>query len=97
MTIRALLTAALLALSAPALAQVPGPIAAEGCLGCHGPGGSGMGPVAPLAGRDQAELIAAMAAFRSNAREGTIMGRVARGYTEAEIAAIAAHFSRLPR
>lgn len=97
MTIRALFTAALLALGAPALAQTPGPIAAEGCLGCHGPGGTGMGPIVSLAGRDQAELVAAMAAFRSNERAGTIMGRVARGYTEAEIAAIAAHFSRLPR
>jgi sulfide dehydrogenase cytochrome subunit len=30
-----------------------------------------------------------MIAFRSNERPGTIMGRIARGYSEAEIAAIA--------
>ena len=93
MLYRALIAGLLLA--APALAQTP--IAAEACLGCHGPSGAGMGPIVALAGRDQAELIAAMAAFRSNERAGTIMGRVARGYTEAEIAAIAAHFSRTPR
>ena len=98
MLYRALIACLLLA--APAFAQTPlaqAPIAAEGCLGCHGPGGAGMGPIVALAGRDQAELVAAMAAFRSNERAGTIMGRVARGYTEAEIAAIAAHFARLPR
>ena len=32
---------------------------------------------------------------RANERPGTIMGRIARGYTDAEIAAIADHFSRI--
>jgi len=101
MPIRALLAAVLIAGATHAFAKTPaatpGPIAAEGCLGCHGPAGSGSGPIVALAGHDQAEMIAAMAAFRNNERAGTIMGRVARGYTEAEIAAIAAHFARLPR
>jgi sulfide dehydrogenase cytochrome subunit len=94
-----LLGAALTALClGPAAAQTaPALLAAEGCIGCHGPQGAGMGPIAPLAGRDQAELVAAMLAFRANERPGTIMGRVARGYTDAEIAAIAAHFARLGR
>ncbi len=83
------------AMSAPAAAQAP--LAAEGCYGCHGPGGTGAGGIPALAGRDAAELRAAMIAFRANERPGTIMGRVARGYTEAEIAAVADHFARLPR
>jgi sulfide dehydrogenase cytochrome subunit len=37
-----------------------------------------------------------MRAFAANERPGTIMGRIARGYTEAEIAALAAHFAALP-
>jgi sulfide dehydrogenase cytochrome subunit len=92
------LTAAgvVLALSAaPALAQAP--LAAEGCIGCHGPGGTGAGGIPALAGRDAAELRALMIAFRANERPGTIMGRVARGYTDAEIAAMSEHFARLPR
>jgi sulfide dehydrogenase cytochrome subunit len=73
------------------------PLVAEGCIGCHGPGGTGAGGVPALAGRDAAELRALMAAFRANERPATIMGRVTRGYTEAEIAAVAEHFARQPR
>jgi sulfide dehydrogenase cytochrome subunit len=36
-----------------------------------------------------------MAAFRANERPGTIMGRIARGYTDAEIAAMADHFASI--
>lgn len=92
------LSAALLALSAalaPASAQGPAPLAAEGCIGCHGPDGRGVTGGIPIAGRDRAELIAIMTAFRANERPGTIMGRIARGYTDAEIAAVADHFSRI--
>lgn len=88
--------ALLLLLAAPAFAHAAAPLAAEGCLGCHGPAGQGAGAVPALAGRDRAELEALMAAFRGNERPATIMGRIARGYTEAESAAIAAHFARLP-
>ncbi len=78
-------------------AQAQAPLVAEGCIGCHGPNGAGAGGVPALAGRDRAELVALMAAFRANERPATIMGRIARGYTEAEIAAAADHFARLPR
>jgi sulfide dehydrogenase cytochrome subunit len=81
-----------LLLALPAAAQAP--LAAEGCTGCHGPNGAGAGGVPAIAGRDAAELRALMAAFRANERPATIMGRVARGYTEAEIAAVAEHFSK---
>lgn len=81
----------LLLAAPPALAQAP--LAAEGCLGCHGPAGSGQGSVAALAGRDANELAAAMRAFRANERPGTIMGRIARGYTDAEITALADYFA----
>ncbi len=84
-----------LTLAAPAMAQAP--LASEGCLGCHGPNGAGAGGVPALAGRDAAELRAMLIAFRANERPATIMGRVARGYTEAELAAIAEHFARQPR
>jgi sulfide dehydrogenase cytochrome subunit len=104
MMARPLPVLALIALAAPVplAAQAPplasqAPLAAEGCVGCHGPGGGGAGGVPALAGREAAELRALMAAFRGNERPATIMGRVARGYTEAEIAAMAEHFSRLPR
>lgn len=91
----ALVALALLAAAPQASASGPAPLAAEGCVGCHGPEGKGATGIAALAGRDRAELVALMTAFRANQRPGTIMGRIARGYTDAEIAAVAEHFSRI--
>ena len=51
----------------------------------------------PLAGRSQAELIDTMQAFRSGARPCTVMGQIARGYDDAQIAAIAGWLSRQPQ
>jgi sulfide dehydrogenase cytochrome subunit len=87
--------ALLLMLLASTAAAQPTNLVAESCVACHGPGGKGAGTVPPLAGRDAAELTAAMAAFRAEERPATIMSRILRGYTEAEIAAAAAYFSGL--
>lgn len=72
------------------------PLAAQGCLGCHGPGGAGQPPIVGIAGRPAAETEALLKAFRANERPGTIMGRIARGYSDAEIAAAAAYFAAAP-
>jgi sulfide dehydrogenase cytochrome subunit len=91
---RALPALAILGLLAlPGMASAQAPLAAQGCVGCHGPNGTGAGGVPALAGRPAPELVALMTAFRANERPATIMGRVARGYTEAEIAATAAYFA----
>jgi cytochrome c553 len=86
-------TAALAVLSAlaiaPAHANEP-PLAALACGGCHGVGSKGQGPVAGIAGRPADQIVATLVAFRANERPGTIMGRIARGYSDAELAAIAA-------
>lgn len=84
----------ILVAGAPARAQAL--LAAQGCLGCHGPGGTGSTPIAALAGRPAADLVAAMDAFRAGTRPATIMNRIAKGYTDAEIAAMAAYFAGLP-
>jgi cytochrome c553 len=38
-----------------------------------------------------------MAQFKSGGRPATVMHQIAKGYSDAEIAAMAEHFSRLPR
>jgi sulfide dehydrogenase cytochrome subunit len=93
----AILAAALAATLPWSTAMAQAPLAAEGCIGCHGPNGSGAGAVPALAGRDAVELRTLLMAFRANERPGTIMGRVARGYTEAELAQLSEHFARQPR
>jgi len=85
--------AGLLAGSLLLAAAGPAPLPAQGCLGCHGPEGRGSGAVPALAGRPAAETIAALRAYRAGQRPATIMDRIARGYTDAEMAAIAAYFA----
>jgi len=77
--------------SAPAWAQAP--LAPQGCIACHGQAGAGSPPIPALAGRPKADIEAAMLAFRKNERPNSIMGRIARGYTDAEITTVAAWFA----
>ncbi len=50
-----------------------------------------------LAGRDAAELSRLLDAYRSGERPSEEMGRIARGYSPAEILALAAWFAGQPR
>jgi sulfide dehydrogenase cytochrome subunit len=71
-----------------------GSMLSQTCAGCHGTNGHSAGDVMPsLAGMDKRYLYKSMMDFRSEARPSTIMGRIARGYSDAEIAAIASYFS----
>lgn len=47
-----------------------------------------------IAGRPEAEIAAALAEYRSGARASSVMGRIAKGFSEAESRAIAAHLAR---
>jgi sulfide dehydrogenase cytochrome subunit len=89
------MTLALTTLAAnPAASQAP--LVAQGCLGCHGAAGEGAGAIAALSGRPEAELLAALRGFRDGKRPGTIMGRIASGYSDAELRATAAWFASQP-
>lgn len=70
---------------------------AQNCFVCHGPGARGSQAIVALAGRPEELIAQQMLAFKTDQRAGTIMNRIAKGYDEAQIAAIAAHLARLPR
>ncbi|MEO7741520.1 MAG: c-type cytochrome [Usitatibacter sp.] len=72
---------------------------AGNCAACHGTAGrAAPGSAVPaLAGRPAAELTQLMAQFKSGQRPATVMHQIAKGYSDAEIAAMAAYFSRLAR
>jgi cytochrome subunit of sulfide dehydrogenase len=78
-----------LVIAAPATAAEPPP-GASSCSGCHPPGSQVDTPVPSLRGRNPAEIAAAMQAFRSGERPSTVMGRIAKGFSNDEIQAIAA-------
>ncbi len=76
---------------------VPAALAAS-CAGCHGAGGVSPGSIPSLAGLDASGIASMMRAFRSApATEVTVMGRIARGFTDAEIDALSSYFATLPR
>lgn len=68
---------------------------AAACANCHGPSGKAPAgsPVPGLAGRPQSWMVEQMQAFRSGKREATVMHQIAKGYTDEQIAAIAAWFA----
>lgn len=68
---------------------------AGACAMCHGTQGvpAAGSTVARLAGRPAQSTIDAMKAFRDGKREATIMHQISRGYSDAEVAAIAAYFA----
>jgi len=69
---------------------------AAGCAMCHGTEGRpvpGSG-FAGLAGRPAASIVAAMKAYREGDRQATVMQQIAKGYTDAEIAALAEYFAK---
>jgi cytochrome c553 len=78
--------------SAGAGAATLPPPGVAACSGCHAK--SGGDPALPrLAGRSAAEIVAAMQAFRAGKRPATVMDRIAKGFSDDEIAAIAAWYA----
>jgi len=70
---------------------------AAACAACHTRGGAGLSAIPPLEGKPQATLRDAMRAFKSGARAGTVMPQLARGYSDADIDAIAAWYAAQKR
>jgi sulfide dehydrogenase cytochrome subunit len=83
------------ALAAPALAETPSAsMLGNTCAGCHGTNGNSQGPAAPtIAGISSEYFIEAMKAYQTDARPSTIMGRIAKGYTEEEVKLMAGFFA----
>jgi cytochrome subunit of sulfide dehydrogenase len=90
--IRVALAAIMLVAPGAALAAEAPPGAAS-CSGCHPVGRSVDTSVSRLNGRDAAEITAAMAEFRAGQRPTTVMDRIAKGFTDGEINAIAAWYA----
>jgi sulfide dehydrogenase cytochrome subunit len=83
-----LLLSGAISTSAVAASPEPPPGAAS-CSGCHTVSIRTKTDVPRIHGRSAAEIIAAMAAFRTGARASTVMDRIAKGFTEDEVVQIA--------
>ncbi len=67
------------------------------CAGCHGTNGNSVGPASPsIAGMDPLVFVDMMIAFQNGDTYSTIMGRIARGYTEDELIEMGAYLKLQP-
>ena len=89
-----LLAAGLLAGGQVMAAEPTATMLGNTCAGCHGTNGVSMGPAAPsIAGMSAAYFEDTMLAYKNGERPSTIMERLAKGYTEEEIKAMAKFFA----
>lgn len=64
------------------------------CAACHGTNGNSAGGAIPgLAGTNKDYVVAQIKAFKDGKREATVMHQIAKGYSDAEMAAIAEFFA----
>jgi sulfide dehydrogenase cytochrome subunit len=99
MTVRTMLAAALigagaLMMSTPADAQQLPSALALTCATCHGTDGKSPGSIPTIAGRPAKDLKDALVGFKAGTRPATVMNRLAKGYTDQEIDALADYFSK---
>ena len=82
----------------PALADETAPdVLANACAACHGTDGMSPGAIPTLQGLSSGEIETMLSSFRSGELEGTVMNRIAKGYTDLEIKALARYFGSLGR
>jgi sulfide dehydrogenase cytochrome subunit len=67
------------------------------CANCHGTNGRSQGEVASLAGMPADRVVTTLSGYKSGALTGTIMHQIAKGYTDEQIALMAAYFAAQPR
>ena len=84
---------ALLAIAAAVVASAEPPAGAASCSGCHPTSARVASPVPRLIGLAPDAIVRAMKEFRTGQRAGTVMDRLAKGFTDEEIQAIAAWYA----
>lgn len=66
------------------------------CANCHGTNGVSRGETESLAGRPRDEIASRFREFKAGTRPGTVMPQLAKGFTDAQIDAIAGWFAAQP-
>ena len=66
---------------------------AASCSACHGTNGNAAPGMVALAGYPRSDMVKAMADFKSGARPATLMHQMSKGYSEAQIEAMASYFA----
>ena len=92
--VQTVISAIVAAVAVPAAAGSLGPPpGAASCSGCHAAKPASRDQPPSLNGRSATEIVASVKAFRAGERSGTLMDRIAKGFSDEEIAAIAAWYA----
>ncbi|MEY2772350.1 MAG: Cytochrome subunit of sulfide dehydrogenase [Pseudomonadota bacterium] len=82
-------------------AQAPDPLQvrswAASCANCHGTNGQAQPGMESLAGMNKDEALKKLLDFKAGRKPATIMHQLAKGYSDAELAAISAYFAALKK
>lgn len=90
-----ILLAACLSAGVAAHAGDQGAMLGDTCAGCHGLRGASAGATMPIiAGLPRDFIFTAMKQFRDGSRASTIMGRIAKGYNDRQLAAMSDYFAK---
>jgi cytochrome c553 len=83
--------------SANAQTQSPDPLQvrswAAGCANCHGTDGRAEPGMISLAGSNKDDLVKKMQDYKTGRVQATVMHQLAKGYSDAQIVAIAGYFA----
>ena len=74
----------------PVMSASAPPPGAASCSGCHAAGATTAAAIPRLYGRDAGEITTAMTGFRDGSLPSTVMNRIAKGFSDDEVRAIAA-------
>ena len=70
---------------------------AASCSGCHGTHGVAQPGMVSLAGEPQVELLKKMLDFKTGKKPATLMHQLAKGYSDDQLAQLAAYFAALKK
>ncbi|MCM0018868.1 MAG: c-type cytochrome [Tagaea sp.] len=79
--------------AAAAMAPAPGNVLSATCSGCHGPAGRSVAEIPAINGKTALQIQTAMLEFKTDRRPSTVMNRHAKGFSDEEIATLAAYIS----
>ncbi|MEO3431045.1 c-type cytochrome [Pelagibius sp. CAU 1746] len=89
----ALTAAAALTAGTAGAEEKRGAVLANTCFSCHGTDGHSAGAMPSIAGKSADYIVETLKRFRSGDKASTVMVRIAKGFTDDEIVALADYFS----
>ena len=87
---------ALMVIAAPRLSsaeELKGEALADACTSCHGISGRSHGAIPSISGLSKDAFVQDLKAYRAQTKTATIMNRIARVYSDADIDALAEYFT----